>query len=311
MRGRHGVGKTAMFKEAATREHIGLCVCDLSLLEPVDLVGIPYIDEAKRTVYATPSFLPIQGEGLLVFEELNRCPRHVRVPCLQLLTARCLNEYVLAPGWLPCAAINEGDEYFVDALDPAHLSRFLQVRIEPDVTEWIEWARGKDAHPKILEFVETTPGVFDDPVSNPRAWTYASNLLRALEQSSSSQDLIAVGLSGVLDDHLTAAFLEFYAMRSARPLMPAQIIDGYRRYRSSMLRWLASGHLDVVEASWESLKRHLQRQKDYDAVVGEQSTKANVELFFADLPPDLKPLVRRWLKNRGFEQLKVSRKTRG
>ena len=123
--GRHGIGKSSFFEQAADRRGIGLIVCDLSLMEPVDLVGIPSINDNGRTVYAPPSFLPTDGTGLIVFEELNRAPRYVQVPCLQLLTARRLNDYALPPGWLPCAAINDGEEYQVDDLDVAILSRFL------------------------------------------------------------------------------------------------------------------------------------------------------------------------------------------
>lgn len=139
--GRHGVGKSSLFEEAAQRQGIGIIVRDLSLMEPVDLIGIPRINDDGRTEYHAPSFLPEDGAGLLVIEELNRCPRYVQVPCLQLLTARRLNDYVLPPGWLPCAAINSGDEYLVDDLDPALTWRFVQVRVEADPTNWAAWAR--------------------------------------------------------------------------------------------------------------------------------------------------------------------------
>ena len=137
-----GVGKSSLFEDAAKRLGIGLIVRDLSLMEPVDLIGIPKVGPDGRTIYAPPAFLPTEGEGLFVLEELNRAPRYVQVPALQLLTARRLNDFVFPAKWLPCAAINDGDEYQVDLLDPALLSRFLKARIEPDVVEWIAWARG-------------------------------------------------------------------------------------------------------------------------------------------------------------------------
>ncbi|MBL8193979.1 MAG: AAA family ATPase, partial [Blastocatellia bacterium] len=87
--GKHGVGKSELLGDAATNLGLQLIVRDLSLMEPPDLIGIPRIREGK-TFYAPPSFLPTNGKGLLVFEELNRCPRYMQTPCLQLLTSRTL-----------------------------------------------------------------------------------------------------------------------------------------------------------------------------------------------------------------------------
>jgi MoxR-like ATPase len=77
LHGRHGVGKSAVLAAAAAHLGIGLIVRDLSLMEPPDLLGIPRVGEDGRTHYAVPAFLPQTGRGLLVFEELNRCPRYM------------------------------------------------------------------------------------------------------------------------------------------------------------------------------------------------------------------------------------------
>ena len=87
--GLHGVGKSELFRVAAAELGIDIIVRDLSLMEPPDLIGIPRIGADARTDYAPPAFLPTGAKGLLVFEELNRAPRYVVAPCLQLLTARC------------------------------------------------------------------------------------------------------------------------------------------------------------------------------------------------------------------------------
>jgi len=99
--GKHGVGKSTLLDQAARVLQVRCVVRDLSMMEPTDLAGIPSIGDDGRTRYAPPSFLPADGCGLLVFEELNRCPPYMQAPCLQLLTCRFLNDYQLPPGWLP------------------------------------------------------------------------------------------------------------------------------------------------------------------------------------------------------------------
>ena len=94
---KHGIGKSQIIEQAAEDlgDRITFCF-DLSLMEPPDLIGLPQIVE-NVTKYAQPSSLPTAGAGLLMFEELNRAPEHMRAPCLQLLTARSLNDYRMPP----------------------------------------------------------------------------------------------------------------------------------------------------------------------------------------------------------------------
>jgi MoxR-like ATPase len=70
--GKHGIGKSDLPADAARELGVSFISLDLSLMEPVDLVGIPRIESDGRTHYAPPSFLPSDGSGVLVFEELNR-----------------------------------------------------------------------------------------------------------------------------------------------------------------------------------------------------------------------------------------------
>ena len=233
----------------------------------------------------------------------------MQVPALQLLTARQLNDFTLPKKWLPCAAINDGEEYQVDILDPAILSRFLKARIEADVVEWIAWARSHgNVHSKVIEFVEQTPSVFEDPDANPRAWTYASNLLKQWETGFRDQDLIATALAGTVGEHWAVAFLQFYGVGSAHPLTAPQIIHYYVAHRPMVQQWLRASQLDLVVTSLELLKRHLQRQKDYEAAANDPEGKRNVEAFFSDLPGDMKRILRAWLKERGFGKLKAPRR---
>ena len=161
-------------------------------MEPVDLIGSK--GQIWRSVQYTlrPRFYPRKVRACSFLKNAIRAPRYVQVPALQLLTARQLNDFVFPKKWLPCAAVNDGEEYQVDLLDPALLSRFLKARIEPDPVEWLKWARTLgDVHAKVVEFIEQTPSVFADPDGNPRAWTYASNLLKQWEAASWDQDLLA------------------------------------------------------------------------------------------------------------------------
>jgi hypothetical protein len=306
LQGRHGIGKSEIVPQVAAELGIDCLVRDLSLMEPPDLIGLPRAAEDGRTRYAPPAWLPASGQGLFLLEELNRCPRYMLAPCLQLLTARALNDYRLPPGWLPCAAINPAaDGYHADELDQALLARFLRVEVAPALGEWLTWAGAHGVHEKIVQFVESSPRVFDDPDANPRAWCYAGGLLRHWEHDGGcDQQLLAHALAGVLNDKYALAFLQFYTGQH-QPLRPRDITADYPAHQAALRAWVRRGQLDLIAASFESFKRHLQKQQTYDRVVSRPASKANVEAFLTDLPAEFHLQARLWLQDRGFTGLRL------
>lgn len=306
LHGRHGVGKSEFFRAAAEDLGIQVVVCDLSLMEPPDLVGIPRVDGDGRTRYAPPAFLPARGKGLLVFEELNRAPRYMTAPCLQILTARRLNDYLLPDGWLPCAAVNDlVDGYQVEELDAALLSRFVRVKLEPSQKEWLGWARQTGVHPKVIQFVEADPNIFEDPRSNPRAWTYVARVLEAADQGRYTPDALMVAIAGLVGQVWAAAFVAYVGGASA--LDAENIIGAYAAHRAIVLQWRKDSRLDLQNATRVNLQRRLQRQAVFDAVVADAKAKRNVEQFIKDLAPDLRVQVGDWLDEHGLTGLKIAR----
>ncbi|MBY0524876.1 MAG: hypothetical protein K2R98_15840 [Gemmataceae bacterium] len=188
------------------------------------------------------------GKGLLVFEELNRCERYMRSPCLQLLTARSLNDYHLPDGYLPMACINPPDEdYEVEALDSALLSRFVQVSVVPDVEQWLQWARTTDIHRAVLQYVAGDKTIFAEPQCNPRAWHYISNLLHGAAIAESSQESLRVAIMGLIGEKRATAFLSVIK-GGTQSLGAQEIFSGYRKYRMHLKSLIQTGQIDRVKA---------------------------------------------------------------
>ena len=178
--GRHGIGKSEFLEGYATARGVKPYVLDLSLLEATDLTGIPFLD-AGTTRFAPPATLPSASDGgpsMLILEELNRCDRSVRQPCLQLLTARRLNEYQLPDDCFLAACINPPDVgYEVDELDRALASRFVTLRVEPCKEAWTAWAHANGVRAEVVSFIGKYAQAFD--AAPPRTWTYVARLLGA------------------------------------------------------------------------------------------------------------------------------------
>jgi hypothetical protein len=298
--GRHGVGKSALLLEAARELKAECLVYDLSLMEPPDLIGLPWRRKGQ-TVYAPPASLPTSGKGFLVVEELNRAPEYMRAPCLQLLTARRLNDYVLPAGWLPVAAVNPPEDgYDASELDPALLSRFVRALVLPDRKEWLAWARGQGLHPDVLAYVESDASVFDTADSNPRAWTYVSALLSADDKGGVPRPTLRVAVSGLVGKKRQASFMAFVKDK-VRPLDAEDVLDEYPSWRERIRTWAKKrGRLDLVRETLLAVMTQLQSEHLYRQVKRNRRRWRNLISFLGDLPGDLREEAERFFGDHGY-----------
>jgi hypothetical protein len=307
--GPHGIGKSELLQQAARELGIGYIDLDLSVMEPIDLVGIPR-EKDGLTSYCPPARLPREGRGILVFEELNRCASYMRAPTLQLLTARRVNDYLLPPGWLPMASVNPSESdagYEVHELDPALLSRFVKVGVKADRMEWLIWARKVGIHEDVLRYVTADPKVFDSPKSNPRAWAYVSRFLSNWNGNGTgepsapcSRATLRTIVSGLVGDKRAAAFFKFLKS-GERPLQAEEILGDYTSHRDQLLGWIEADRLDPVSASLHNLKIVFQAGPKFARVKEDAKAWSNLGLFMTDLPGDLREEAERFFRKYRYE----------
>ena len=99
-----GVGKSQVVAQVATALGIRLIDIRVVLLDPVDLRGLPTVEQG-RAAWAIPAFLPEDGAGILFLDELNAAPPLVQAACYQ--TAQYLAKEIAALG--PFEMIFNGD----------------------------------------------------------------------------------------------------------------------------------------------------------------------------------------------------------
>jgi MoxR-like ATPase len=298
--GSHGVGKSQLVRQAAMELGIDSIERDLSLMEPPDLVGLPKTS-GKSTIFLPPEFLPRSGKGILLFEELNRCPSYMTAPCLQLLTNRTLNDYRLPDGWIAAAAVNpDDDDYDVRTLDPALLSRFVKAQIVPDSKEWLRWANNAGVHRAVRKYVAADPTALDGRESNPRAWHYVSTVLRTLDQTDVLNGPARAMILGIVGDERGIAFLQSLKHED-RPLTAEAVLSTYATHRNQVAAWITNGQLDLVKATLLALKKHLQPQADYEAARADRQRFANLARFLDDLPGDLRADANDFFRERRYK----------
>ncbi|MFO0647587.1 MAG: AAA family ATPase [Polyangiales bacterium] len=283
--GSHGIGKSQYLDAYAHSRGCDSYVLDLSLLEATDLTGLPYLADG-RTRFAPPATLP-PGDAtrpcVLVLEELNRCDRSVRQPCLQLLTTRRLNDYRLPDGCFVAACVNpENAGYEVDAFDPALASRFITLRVAPARDHWVAWAREKGLHPSVVRFVERFSQAFER--APPRSWEQAARILSAgiaLRRSPASlEPLLAAVLQPV-----TAKALLLELPEQMPEISPEALLRSPRVWHSTFQTWMARERHDMVAATLEELRVFLRDRPD--AVPRKKIDRKGLDAILDMVPPDL------------------------
>jgi MoxR-like ATPase len=153
-----GVGKSQIVAQVAALLGIRLIDIRAILLDPVDLRGLPTVEQG-RAAWATPAFLPEDGSGILFLDELNAAPPLVQAACYQLVLDRAVGEYRLPDGWTVFAAGNrEGDRAVTSRMSSALANRFVHLVFEPDLDDWSRWAMGPgDLRPEVVAFLRWRP----------------------------------------------------------------------------------------------------------------------------------------------------------
>lgn len=142
--GEHGVGKTALVKQAFDAANLNWVYFSAATMDPwVDFIGVPK-ERLKEVAVQTPegSVIMVQRPYLdlvrpelfaedrveaIFFDELNRAPKKVRNAVMELIQFRSINGNKFNNLRVIWAAINPDDEeetYDVEKLDPAQRDRF-------------------------------------------------------------------------------------------------------------------------------------------------------------------------------------------
>jgi hypothetical protein len=185
-----GIGKSEICKAAADGDEVK--DVRLSMLEPVDMRGMPVVnrkgDGSEFSVeWAKPDFLPKDGKGIILFDELNTADPSVQNAALQFILDRRCGPHKLGDGWWIVACGNKSShKAHVNPLSAPLRNRFVILEMQPDFNQWRNWAMNNLIHENVLGFMSSTSGqhLYSDPQDEygnfptPRGWTMVSRLLR-------------------------------------------------------------------------------------------------------------------------------------
>src|SRR5216684_6709360 len=226
-----GIGKSAIVRQVATSLEVALQDVRALLLDPVDLRGLPFLGPDGRSKWATPDFLPTEGEGILFLDELNAAPAMVQASCYQLVLDRKLGEYTLPDGWAIVAAGNRDSDRAVTTRMPTPLrNRFVHLEFEVDMQEWSEWAIKAGVRPEVIAFLRFRAellNAFDRDANafpSPRSWEFVSRILESQPEPSIEHELFA----GAVGSGAATEFSAFLRMFRELPNIEAILVNPHK-----------------------------------------------------------------------------------
>jgi hypothetical protein len=205
VKGKPGIGKTAIFRHLAMHKGLNYIDLRLSMCDECDL-GRPVEDEYKGqkcqdTVVPKWALKANEQPTLICFDELNRAKKEVRDSALQILLEREIGTefrfndevYIVALGNL-----GEEDGTDVEEFDSALNNRAIHDLLELTVPEWVDNYAGEHVHPLIVQHVTNNPEEFyknpegDTPAfASPRSWDHLSAyLIQQVGMDATAKDVL-------------------------------------------------------------------------------------------------------------------------
>lgn len=213
--GKPGVGKSQSIQALAqnleheTGKHVVVTDIRLLLFNPVDLRGLPTINETKTAaIWLKPYIFDLKDAAdtvnILFLDELTAAPVSVQAAAYQIVLDRRLGEHHLPDNTFVIAAGNGPKDAAISQAMPSALkNRFIHYKIEEDYETWLEWAAER-IHPMILDFLSLYPHEFTSSsmhtqsniVITPRSWEILSSLLSRIPESNPHYEILIASVVG-------------------------------------------------------------------------------------------------------------------
>lgn len=231
--GAPGIGKSSIIAQLAIETDVKLIDLRLSLLNPVDLRGLPYLSEKKKmAIWLQPEFLPRSGKGILFLDEMNTAPVSVQIAAYQLLLDRRIGNYIFPEGWRIVAAGNrETDMAAVHKLPSPLANRLIHMDVEANIDDWKIWAQGK-IDPRVIAFLNFRPKLLATlpkeeikAYPTPRTWHFVSNTIALYGSLDKAEPII----EGTVGKGAAKEFFAFLSLWGRLPDVDAVLAGTYKK----------------------------------------------------------------------------------
>lgn len=192
-----GVGKSDAIKEIGEKlgetynKTVNITDVRLLLYTPVDLRGIPTVDENKEFAkWLKPKIFQMNESenviNFLVLDEITAAPQSVQAAAYQITLDRQIGEHKLPDNCIIIAAGNRiTDKSVAYSMPKALCNRMTHLEIRADFNSWKKWALTHGIDARVIGYItyknsalnDFDPKSQDQAFPTPRSWEMVSNYL--------------------------------------------------------------------------------------------------------------------------------------
>lgn len=320
IKGKPGIGKSAIIKAIARERDIAFIDLRISQLESADIRGIPTPDlELGSSRWLPPETIPFEAfadlnvpgdakgrkfkdGGILFLDEINRGRYDVLQAAFQLILDRTVGLHKVLDNWFIVCAGNLGEEdgtEVTDFMDAAFNDRFAHYYIGDDLFDcWMEWAEGEgNINQDVINYISIRPSaLYVDPkedeevFATPRSWDKFSKIL---DQNSKVNPMqIADLIGGSILGASVVGFMDY--LKEKKKVKPTNVLNEYEKYEkliSSMDRTrkyslstevsaYIKEHTDMVKKNIVNIHRFIDEQLDADHSIAIYKFLVDIEITY-------------------------------
>jgi len=232
--GSPGIGKTEIIKAAAAAAGAEIMISHPVLADPTDAKGLPWAAADGKSATFLPfgdlaRALAFSGDLFVWFlDDLGQASPAVQASFMQLLLGGRVNGHHLPDNVVFVGATNRRtDRAGVQGILEPVKSRFgTIVELEPNVTDWVDWAINHNQPVELISFIRFRPNLLNDfkpthDLTNspcPRTWEKAAKWIKAGLEA----DVEFAALTGAVGEGAAAEFAGF--LRTFRDLPDLDVI---------------------------------------------------------------------------------------
>jgi len=232
----------------------------LSQMTEGDIIGLPELHDITDGLHTwrSTAFRPCdwliqscQFPTLLFLDERNRALPGVKQAVFQLADSKAFYGHNIHKETRICVAENVGMNYQVEQSDPAEVSRWITVELEPSIDEWFDWADGK-VHLATIEFLRANPkllehiGVFEAEKKYPdrRSWYKLDQECQRLgifEDDNPNANNLLYHMAGAFLGPEAGVKFNKFVMEREREIKATDILDNWKRAKKKLSKGQKDG----------------------------------------------------------------------
>ena len=293
-----GLGKTTRVRDFVQNVLKKKChMLYLATQDVGDLIGLMKAEDGV-TKWLKPQWLADVKEGdVIVLDEFNRAPVYILNAVMSMLLENKLHTHDIPKNVQKIALCNvdDGDYQVTTITDPAILSRFIRIKYELGVTDWVSYANTQDVDPAMIETVTKEPMLLGNKHNNYEMKYYpnarSANLIgRLLNIPAELYELI--GGHEIVTGALGPVYSIIYdkAKRQAlHSIDPEALCKDYKTVKKDVEKALAKKDVSIIDQLnrklvykfkelFKAIKGSISENEKYMKVL------SNVQDYLLDLP---------------------------